>query len=676
MSKICLNMIVKNESKIIERLLESVFPLIDSYCICDTGSTDNTIEIIESFFESKKEIKRIDGIVVNEPFRDFGYNRTFALKQCLNLQNADYLLLIDADMILTVDPDLDITAFKETLSSHDAYFVFQGSDAFLYKNVRILKNNADYSYWGVTHEYVKTPSNTKYELIPRSQIFIKDIGDGGSKTEKFTRDVTLLKRGLEEFPDNDRYTFYLANSYRDLKDYANAIKTYKDRIKIGGWKEEIWYSYYSIGKCYRDMDDIANAIYYWLEAYNFLPERAENIYEIINHYRSNEKYKLAHSFYKLADSIKEKTQTTDDHLFLQKDVYEYKLDYEFSIIGYYHNPTNIDMSKISMAVISHKTVDAQIISNIISNYKFYSPKLCDTEHKKHQLNIGDSLNIDKTEFVASTPSICQYGDDNSLAVVLRHVNYRIGERGEYTNRDKIETINVLALFDASLNKIKETILKYDDTLDNDYVGLEDVRITSSPKGNLIYNANRGLSRESMVVENGIINVESGETVSSHIMTTINQKEIEKNWVLFHGDNSELYCIYGWYPLKIGTVDNPFRLDITYENPTPPFFKMVRGSTNGILVGEDEIWFICHLVSYEERRYYYHLFVVLDVKTYNVKKYSKLFSFEGAKVEYTLGFVCKNDQFMIGYSVMDREPKYISIAKSSVDTMMIDYALSG
>ena len=213
-------------------------------------------------------------------------------------------------------------------------------------------------------------------------------------------------------------------------------------------------------------------------------------------------------------------------------------------------------------------------------------------------------------------------------------------------------------------------------MDNDYVGLEDVRITSSPKGNLIYNANRGLSRESMVVENGIINVESGETVSSHIMTTINQKEIEKNWVLFHGDNSELYCIYGWYPLKIGTVDNPFRLDITYENPTPPFFKMVRGSTNGILVGEDEIWFICHLVSYEERRYYYHLFVVLDVKTYNVKKYSKLFSFEGAKVEYTLGFVCKNDQFMIGYSVMDREPKYISIAKSSVDTMMIDYALSG
>ena len=44
--KLCLNMIVKNESKVIRRLLESALPIIDSYCICDTGSTDDTKEII------------------------------------------------------------------------------------------------------------------------------------------------------------------------------------------------------------------------------------------------------------------------------------------------------------------------------------------------------------------------------------------------------------------------------------------------------------------------------------------------------------------------------------------------------------------------------------------------------------------------------------------------------
>jgi glycosyltransferase involved in cell wall biosynthesis len=46
---LCLNMIVKNEGTVITRLFESVLPYIDSYCICDTGSTDNTIEIIETF---------------------------------------------------------------------------------------------------------------------------------------------------------------------------------------------------------------------------------------------------------------------------------------------------------------------------------------------------------------------------------------------------------------------------------------------------------------------------------------------------------------------------------------------------------------------------------------------------------------------------------------------------
>ena len=47
---ICLNMIVKNESAIIRRLFDSVLPIIDTYCICDTGSTDNTKEIIDEYF--------------------------------------------------------------------------------------------------------------------------------------------------------------------------------------------------------------------------------------------------------------------------------------------------------------------------------------------------------------------------------------------------------------------------------------------------------------------------------------------------------------------------------------------------------------------------------------------------------------------------------------------------
>ncbi len=139
-------MIVKNESKIIRRLIESVASLIDCYCICDTGSTDNTVEIVESFFKEKG----IPGKIPKEPFRDFGYNRSYALKQCETM-DADYILLLDADMIFELGTDVSPADFKRGLT-HDVYHMFQGTDSFYYKNSRIAKNRKGISYWGVTHE--------------------------------------------------------------------------------------------------------------------------------------------------------------------------------------------------------------------------------------------------------------------------------------------------------------------------------------------------------------------------------------------------------------------------------------------------------------------------------------------------------------------------------------------
>ena len=98
---LCLNMIVKNESRIIIRLLESVIPIIDTYVICDTGSTDDTPNIIRQYFDSKG----IPGEVIHEPFKNFGYNRTFALKAAKG--KATYALLLDADMIFKIEPSFN-----------------------------------------------------------------------------------------------------------------------------------------------------------------------------------------------------------------------------------------------------------------------------------------------------------------------------------------------------------------------------------------------------------------------------------------------------------------------------------------------------------------------------------------------------------------------------------------
>ena len=123
--KICLNMIIKNESKINTRLMDSVLPLIDHYVICDTGSTDNTIEVLKNYFKDKD----IDGKIVEKSFENFGKTRSFALKQCENEPDSDYILLLDADMKLEFSPNFDAIEFKKGLTK-DLYFILQGTDNF------------------------------------------------------------------------------------------------------------------------------------------------------------------------------------------------------------------------------------------------------------------------------------------------------------------------------------------------------------------------------------------------------------------------------------------------------------------------------------------------------------------------------------------------------------------
>lgn len=47
---------------------------------------------------------------------------------------------------------------------------------------------------------------------------------------------------------NQLYIFYLAQSYFDRKEYERALSAYKMRTVMGGCNEEIFYSYYRMGK--------------------------------------------------------------------------------------------------------------------------------------------------------------------------------------------------------------------------------------------------------------------------------------------------------------------------------------------------------------------------------------------------------------------------------------------
>jgi hypothetical protein len=165
----------------------------------------------------------------------------------------------------------------------------------------------------------------------------------------------------------------------------------------------------------------------------------------------------------------------------------------------------------------------------------------------------------------------------------------------------------------------------------------------------------------MKVEQGIIDTDTSSCLSSQILSINGERHIEKNWVLFN-DRTEERCVYEWYPLTIGNIDGDGKFQsLTRDTNVPSFFRSIRGSTNGIVIG-DEVWFICHLVSYEDRRYYYHTMIVLDKHSYRLKSYTPLWTFEKQKVEYTLGMTHTNNKFLIGYSTMDNTTKYTNISK--------------
>lgn len=362
-------MIVKNESKIIERCLKSTINIVDCISICDTGSSDNTISIIEDWIK----INKIPGKVHKCEWKNFGHNRTLSYKKAKkSFPNVNYYLLLDADMVLMSEPDF----VKDNLTA-DCYALKQVNGSLNYYNKRLLKSNRNWICKLNTHEYW---TSTDSEIITENleSLWIKDINDGGSKSDKFERDIKLCIEGLSnstmETSDIDikRYKFYLARSYHDNGNLELAIQWYEKCRN--NWNEEAYYSIYMIGSCYeslyyknKDNVNLHKAVFYYLDAWQFRPTRAESLYNLSKLYRQEKNYNLSYIFAKLGKDIK---YPTDDGLFIRKDIYEYLFDFELSVVCYYIG--KIDEGRNYCNFLIQKNVPNPYYDLTISNLKFYN----------------------------------------------------------------------------------------------------------------------------------------------------------------------------------------------------------------------------------------------------------------------------------------------------------------
>ena len=344
MVKICLNMIVKNESHIIKSTLEMLSKYIDYWIICDTGSTDNTIQIIKDYFIEKG----IDGELYQDEWEDFGTNRTKALKRAYN--KCDYIWVFDADDLIVGD-----IIFPEIMDG-DQYYIKFGKE-FTYVRGQIFKSNLKWVYRGVLHEFP--------ECKDKKNIVVKHLGGdyyvesrrlgdrNKNNPDKYLKDAQVLIKGLEKDHDlKGRYYFYIGRSYFDYNDFNNAIYWYKKRVQEGGWIEEVFYSNLQIGVCMERLNYSDEEITkQYLLAYNNLQDRIEPVYNLgkffsnkyfnskkmseknnseqTEEYLSKSKEYLLKSmkYFEIGKNMKINTKYC---LFIYYDLYEWKNNYELS----------------------------------------------------------------------------------------------------------------------------------------------------------------------------------------------------------------------------------------------------------------------------------------------------------------------------------------------------------
>ncbi len=351
MTTLCLNMIVKNESKVIRRCLDSIRPFIQTWTIVDTGSTDGTQDIIRG------HMKDIPGELVERPWKNFGHNRSEAIE--LAGRKADYLVFIDADNEFVAPEGWrlpDLTA--------DLYTVLLRDGEFFYHRASVAATRLNWRYAGVLHEYLDCSDPYDPDVLEGPFIRVNTDGARSQDPMKFEKDASVLEAALADEPGNSRYAFYLAQSYRDAAQPQKALEAYQRRAAMGEWDEEIWYSLLEVGKLSERLELPEETVMQaYLKAHQARPTRAEALCYLARYCRLRRKYALCFRYAKEAATIPRPA----DILFLDDSVYNWRALDEWSIAAYWTGQYTLSRSLCERLLIEGRVPQnerARIVENL------------------------------------------------------------------------------------------------------------------------------------------------------------------------------------------------------------------------------------------------------------------------------------------------------------------------
>lgn len=363
-------MIVKDEAAVIERCLDSVRPLIDYVLIEDTGSSDGTQGIIRAYLRRHG----IPGEVIEEKWRDFAYNRSHVLARLRENTSIDYALMMDADDRLITEPGFDAAAFKAGLHA-DLYHLHIRLGSTRYHRPQICSNRREFHFRGVVHEFLAgPPSGFSSDSAERLYIAAGVEGARSNDPDKYRKDALAIERALAAEKDpflRTRYTFYLAQSWRDCGEKAKSVAAYLERAGQGGWGEEVYVSLYNAGKLQEALGEPIETVMATLQrAINLIPNRAEAYYAAARACRLAGRHQRGYEIAKCGIDLPEPATG----LFVEAWIYQYGLLDELAICAYWsgHYAESLAAGE---RLLRDGTVPPDMVDRITRNRDFAQDRL-------------------------------------------------------------------------------------------------------------------------------------------------------------------------------------------------------------------------------------------------------------------------------------------------------------
>ena len=292
---------VKNGGPQFEQMLTVNLNLIDSWTILDTGSTDNTIEIINNLLVGKK-----NGNLYQEPFINFKDSRNKLLE--LAGTKCKFNLMLDDTYILKGNLRNFLNEVRSDQYSN-SFTLFIHSDDTKYGSNRITKSNSGLKYIYKIHEVIDEQNNTNI-VIPENRAYIFDERYDYMNTRTMDRkqlDLKLLFEEIDEDPNNPRSYYYLGQTYNQLEDYEKAFFYFMKRYEFsnsGFIQERVDAAFeaarianFKLNKPWDECEKMYN------NALKIDETRPESLYFIGIHYYLENNYNKAYIYFKKAFEI-------------------------------------------------------------------------------------------------------------------------------------------------------------------------------------------------------------------------------------------------------------------------------------------------------------------------------------------------------------------------------------